>query len=40
VDTTLRLVSSALIWDDEAVAFRVEGAPSLEAAQQVADSLR
>jgi hypothetical protein len=40
VDTTLRLVSSALIWDDGAVAFRVEGAPSLEAAQQVAASLR
>ena len=40
VDTTLRLVSSALIWDDGVVAFRVEGAPSLEAAQKVADSLR
>lgn len=40
VDTTLRLVSSALIWDDEVVAFRVEGAPSLEAARRVADSLR
>lgn len=40
VDTTLRLVSSALIWDDGVVAFRVEGAPSLEAAQQVAASLR
>jgi hypothetical protein len=40
VDTTLRLVSSALLWEEKGVTYRVEGAPSLEAALEVAGSLR
>jgi len=39
VDTTLRLVSSALIWDEDGVAFRVEGSPDLASAMRVAASL-
>jgi hypothetical protein len=39
VDTTLRLVTSALIWEEGGLALRVEGAPSLEAALRVAVSL-
>lgn len=39
VDTTLRLVTSALIWEEGGLALRVEGAPSLEAALRVAASL-
>ncbi len=39
VDTTLRLVSSALIWEEDGVALRVEGAPNLDAALRVAASL-
>jgi len=39
VDTTLRLVTSALIWEEDGLALRVEGAPSLEAALRVAVSL-
>ncbi|RPH34325.1 MAG: hypothetical protein EHM90_05995 [Chloroflexi bacterium] len=40
VDTTLRLVGSTLLWEEEGVVYRVEGAPSLGAAQEVAGSLR
>jgi hypothetical protein len=40
VDTTLRLVGSTLLWEEAGVAYRVEGAPGLEAAQEVAESLR
>ena len=36
VDTTLRLVTSALLWEEDGLAMRVEGAPSLEAALRVA----
>ena len=39
VDTTLRLVGSALIWDEDGVALRVEGAPDLASAMRVAASL-
>ncbi len=39
VDTSLRLVTSALIWEEDGLALRVEGAPSLEAALRVAVSL-
>jgi hypothetical protein len=39
VDTTLRLVSSALIWEEDGLALRVEGAPDLAAAMRAAASL-
>jgi hypothetical protein len=39
VDTTLRLVSSALIWEEGGLALRVEGAPDQAAALRVAASL-
>lgn len=39
VDSTLRLVTSALIWEEDGLALRVEGAPSLAAALRVAASL-
>ncbi len=39
VDTTLRLVGSALIWEDAGVAMRIEGAPDLASAMRVAASL-
>jgi hypothetical protein len=40
VTTTLRLAGDALIWEEEGVTHRVEGAPSLSAAIVVAESLR
>lgn len=40
VDTTLRLASDTLIWEDHEVTHRVEGAPSLADAIRVAESLR
>ncbi len=39
VDTTLRLAGPALIWEEAGVTHRVEGAPSLAEALQVAESL-
>ena len=39
VNTTLRLVTSALIWEEDGLALRVEGAPDLESALRVAGSL-
>jgi hypothetical protein len=39
VNTTLRLVTSALIWEEDGLAVRVEGAPDLQAALRVAASL-
>jgi hypothetical protein len=39
VNTTLRLVTSALIWEGDGLALRVEGAPDLETALRVAASL-
>ncbi|MGH2463123.1 MAG: hypothetical protein ACRDFZ_05805 [Candidatus Limnocylindria bacterium] len=39
VDASLRLVTSALIWEEDGLALRVEGAPNLEAALRVAVSL-
>ena len=39
VNTTLRLVTSALIWEEDGLALRVEGAPDLESALSVAESL-
>ncbi|HEX9765621.1 MAG TPA: hypothetical protein VGA36_02585, partial [Nitriliruptorales bacterium] len=39
VDTTLRLAGDTLIWEERGVTHRVEGAPTLEAAIRVAESL-
>jgi hypothetical protein len=39
VDTSLRLVSSALIWEEAGLALRIEGAPDLASAMRVAASL-
>ena len=39
VHTTLRLVTSALIWEEDGLALRVEGAPDLDAALRVAAAL-
>ena len=39
VDASLRLVGSALIWEQDGLTMRVEGAPDLEAALRVARSL-
>jgi len=39
VDSSLRLVGTALIWQENGLVLRVEGAPSLARATQVADSL-
>jgi hypothetical protein len=39
VETTIRLVGSALLWEEEGLVIRIEGAPNLEAAQKVAASL-
>jgi hypothetical protein len=40
VDATLRLVGSTLIWLQDGMVLRVEGAPNIEAAAAVARSLR
>ena len=40
IDTTLRLASDTLVWEEDGVAHRVEGAPSLADAIRVAESLR
>lgn len=40
VNTTLRLAGATLIWEENGVTHRVEGAPSLSAAVVVAESLR
>lgn len=40
VDTTVRLASDTLIWEEDGVTHRVEGAPSLADAIRVAESLR
>lgn len=39
VDTTLRLASQTLIWEEGGVTLRVEGAPTLADAVRVAESL-
>lgn len=39
VDSTLRLASATLIWEEGGVTYRVEGAPSLADAVRVAESL-
>jgi hypothetical protein len=39
VETTIRLVGSALLWEERGLVIRIEGAPSLVAAQRVAASL-
>lgn len=39
VNTSLRLVTSALIWEEDGLALRVEGAPDRESALRVAASL-
>ncbi len=39
VDTTLRLAGDTLIWEERGVTHRVEGAPSLDVAIGVAESL-
>ena len=40
VDSSLRLVGTTLVWQDDGLVLRVEGAPSLAKATEVADSLR
>jgi hypothetical protein len=40
VDSSLRLVGTALIWERDGLVLRVEGAPDLASATAVADSLR
>ncbi|MEO8638344.1 MAG: hypothetical protein ABI458_00355 [Chloroflexota bacterium] len=40
VDSTLRLASDTLIWEERGVTHRVEGAPSLADAIRVAESLQ
>ena len=40
VDSSLRLVGTALIWERGGLVLRVEGAPDLASATAVADSLR
>jgi hypothetical protein len=40
VDTSLRMVGSALLWERNGLVLRVEGAPSLDTALEVAGSLR
>jgi hypothetical protein len=39
VDTSLRLVGNALIWEQDGLAVRVEGAPDLDAALRMAHAL-
>ena len=39
VDDTLRLVGSALVWEQAGLTLRIEGAPSLGDAQRIAESL-
>jgi hypothetical protein len=39
IETTLRLAGDTLIWEEDGVTYRVEGAPSLQAAIAVAASL-
>jgi hypothetical protein len=40
VDDTLRLVGDTLIWEEAGLTLRIEGAPSLAAAQELASTLR
>jgi len=40
VDSSLRLVGTALIWQQNGLVLRVEGAPNVASATDVADSLR
>jgi hypothetical protein len=40
VDGTLRLVGDTLIWEEDGLTLRIEGAPSLAAAQELAAALR
>jgi hypothetical protein len=40
VDSSLRLVGDTLIWQRDGLVLRVEGAPGLESATTIADSLR
>jgi hypothetical protein len=39
VNSTLRLVGSALVWEQAGLTLRIEGAPSLEDARRIAESL-
>lgn len=40
VDDTMRLVGDTLIWEEAGLTLRIEGAPSLAAAQELAAALR
>jgi hypothetical protein len=40
VDDTMRLVGDTLIWEQDGLTLRIEGAPSLAAAQELAAALR
>jgi hypothetical protein len=39
VESTLRLVGSTLIWEQDGLTLRIEGAPSLDEAMRIAESL-
>ncbi len=39
-EETLRLAGNVLLWEEDGITYRVEGAPSLAAAQRMAESLR
>jgi hypothetical protein len=39
VDDTLRLVGNALVWEQDGLTLRIEGAPSLQEALRIAESL-
>jgi hypothetical protein len=39
VESTLRLVGSTLIWEQDGLTLRIEGAPTLDDALQIAESL-
>jgi hypothetical protein len=39
VESTLRLVGSTLVWEEDGLTLRIEGAPSLDEAMRIAESL-
>jgi hypothetical protein len=39
LDETIRLVSTALMWEQHGLTLRIEGAPTLEAAVRIAESM-
>ena len=39
VDSTIRLVGTTLMWEQDGYTVRIEGAPDLEAAKRIAESM-